>query len=277
MSDALYQPKPVRVDSRNQNALEKGIPALDINKIIQLIVDVAKNDKTPEEAAKEFARPYQTFAEVYARDQAEKLIETGLGAIGLEMLSTRAFSEQIVRISEKIAVYVKAFMTGEITDQEFISRLGGSGIKDVTMQILSALGIHEKLGVDNPAEIMKLAPTVLAFSASMAAYKELRKAMDELETARERRIQIEEACRESVSMIRSYRREMERIVTNYLTVRLETFETGFEAMEKAMLNDDVNGYIRGNVEIQEVLGYDVQFESQDEFDALMESDDAFKL
>lgn len=124
---------------------------------------------------------------------------------------------------------------------------------------------------------MKLAPAVVAFTASIAAYKELRKAMDDLAVAKERRMQIEAACQESISMIRYYRAEMERIVSSYLTERLETFESGFEAMDRAMLDGDVDGYIKGNTEIQSILGYDVQFSSQDEFDALMDSDDAFKL
>ena len=43
------------------------------------------------------------------------------------------------------------------------------------------------------------------------------------------------------------------------------------------MDGDIDGYIKGNTEIQSILGYDVQFTSQDEFDALMDSDDAFKL
>lgn len=258
---------------------EDGIitPALDINKIIQLVFDVANGEKTPETAAKEFVNPYRAFAEVFAKDKAMEMIEAGVGAAGIQSLSNRDFSENVVMISGTIADHVKLFMNHEISEEELILFIGNSGIKDVGMQVLSALGIHEKLGVENPAEIMKLAPAVMAFTASMAAYKELKKAMDDLALARAQRIQIEKECQESISMIRMYRTEMERIVSSYLTVRLETFESGFAAIDQALIEGDINGYIKGNTEIQQILGYNAQFSNQDEFDALMDSDESFKL
>ena len=277
MSGAQSNSHPDADARRALQAAMEGMPAIDVNIIIRLIAEVAGGEKTPEAAVKEFARPYQAFAEVFARDKAKELFEAGIGAVGIESLANRSFSEQLIKSAEKVAVYVREYMNGEITEDQFISRIGGSGIKDINMQILSALGIHEKLGVENAAEITKLAPAVLAFTASMAAYKELRKAMDDLAVAKERRLQIEVACQESISMIRQYRAEMERIVSNYLAERLDTFESGFEAMDRAIVDGDIDGYIKGNTEIQSILGYNVQFTSQDEFDALMDSDDAFKL
>ena len=258
---------------------EDGIitPVFGINKIIQLVFDVANGEKTPETAAKEFVSPYRAFAEVFAKDKAMEMIEAGVEAAGIQSLSNRDFSENVVMISRTIANYVKLFMNHEISEEELIAFIGNSGIKDVGMQVLSALGIHEKIGVENPAEIMKLAPAVMAFTASMAAYKELKKAMDDLTLAKAQRIQIEKECQESISMIRMYRTEMERIVSNYLTVRLETFESGFAAIDRALIEGDINGYIKGNTEIQQILGYNVQFSNQDEFDALMDSDESFKL
>ena len=256
---------------------DNGMPAVNINKIIRLIVEVADGDKTAEAAAKELARPYEAFAQIYAKNKAKELVAAGVGAAGIDALADSSFAEKLVKTSEKVGQLVKAYMDGQLTEEQFISLIGGAGIKDVNMQVLSALGIHEKLGVDNAAEIMKLAPAVVAVTASLAAYKELRKAMDDLADAREKRAQIEAACEESISTIRLYRAEMERIVSEYLTVRLETFEAGFEAMDQAILDGDIDGYIRGNTEIQSILGHEVQFTNQDEFDALMDSDMAFKL
>ena len=48
-------------------------------------------------------------------------------------------------------------------------------------------------------------------------------------------------------------------------------------MNQALLENDLNGYIRGNAEIQKLLGYDVQFTNQEEFDDLMDSDLSLKL
>ena len=235
--------------SKEELPTEQCLPALEINKIIKSIVDVALGNKTPEVAAKEFVKPYKEFAKVFARDKAKKLIESAVKNLGIEGLSDKEFSDNLINSSKRI----------------------------IAMPVLSALGIHEKLGVKNPAEIMKLAPHVVAYNATMAAYEELRKAQEDLTIAKERRKQIEAACAEAVTMIRLYRGEMEQTVSKYLSSHIGTFEAGFDAMDKALLDGDVNGYIRGNVEIQEILGRDIQFRNQEEFNDLMDSDDAFIL
>ena len=135
----------------------------------------------------------------------------------------------------------------------------------------------DKLGVKSLSEIGNVATCALTFAALTEAYKIVREAQEDLQFAREERIKIEAACDESIELIRQYRAEMEYAVNHYLSERLETFESGFAAMDKAILENDSDGYIRGNVAIQEILGYKSQFTNQEEFDNLMDSDIAFKL
>ena len=78
-------------------------------------------------------------------------------------------------------------------------------------------------------------------------------------------------------MIRQYRDEMNRAVEKYLGVHLSAFEEGFDSMDRALLEDDINGFLSGNARIQEVLGHGIQFRNQEEFDSLMLSDEAFSL
>ena len=70
---------------------------------------------------------------------------------------------------------------------------------------------------------------------------------------------------------------MKNQVETYMVDHLDTFSHGFDAMDKAILDQDVNGFLRGNVFIQEKLGHIVQFRTQNEFDALMASDESFQL
>lgn len=44
-----------------------------------------------------------------------------------------------------------------------------------------------------------------------------------------------------------------------------------------MASNDSNQVIRGNVTIQQALGREAQFTTQDEFDELMESDESFQF
>ena len=46
-------------------------------------------------------------------------------------------------------------------------------------------------------------------------------------------------------------------------------------MNQAIISNDPDGYISGNVQIQQILGAEIQFTNQDEFDSLMDSDEDF--
>lgn len=264
---------PVQPSTKASEILDR----LDINKIIQLIVDVSNGEKKPEEAVHEYAKPYIDMAGVFVVNKTKEWINNGVERAGMKELSETEFADSLINSAKGVAQAVHRYLWEGMTDEQFVKALGNVGIQDIATQILSALGITDSLGVENVGEILKLAPPVLALNASMAAYKELRKAMDDLEAARERRKEIEAACEESIAMIREYRAEMERIVAEYLTVRLETFEHAFATMEKALVEMDSDGYLAGNAEIQKILNYDVQFTNQKEFDDLMISDEKFKL
>ncbi len=250
---------------------------LDINKLIQLIIDVSSNEKTAKEAVQEFAKPYVDFAEVYTLNKAKEFINEKLNEAGLEDLSDTDFSEKLIDSAKGVASAVHRYIREGMTEEQFVNEIGNTGLQDVMTNVMSALGIHEKLGVNSVEDILKLAPPVLAVTASLAAYRELRKALDDLEIAKKRRKEIEAECEMSITMIRRYKAEMDRVVSDYLTDRLETFDMAMEVMENALMEMDSDGYLKGNAIIQEILGYKSQFTNQKEFDDLMDSNESFRL
>ena len=238
----------------------------DINRIIKMIVDVAKGDIAPQEAALTAGMAEGAFDGVFVREHGAEQIEAAMMISGIDGLADYALSENLVGISEHIAFHIKAYMGGEITGENLVAGIGGPGIKDINTQILYAMGLHKKLGVKNPEDILRLAPVFLGFCASMAAYQELRKKLDDSDTIEEEKTGLEEACRESVSMIRLYREEMEDVIYKYLSVRLRTFELAFSTVDKAFMDGDFDGYIKNNAEIQEtlVLDYDDEFKEEED-------------
>ncbi len=66
--------------------------------------------------------------------------------------------------------------------------------------------------------------------------------------------------------------KLEETVAQYLAEDIEQFVTGFDYMNEGLASGDSNLVIKGNVVIQRVLGREPQFENQEEFDALMDSD-----
>ena len=261
-------------------------PELDINKLINIAFDLcckrnALSDEdwreAKEKAKEEVMKEVMPFVENHLKQHATAAVLAGISAVGIKELATQKFSSDLVDSAQQIGIWVCQCMKKEISKEDFISNMAGPGNQKLVKDLMAALKIDEKIGVSSVEEIFKLSYPVMAYTASMAAYKELRKAQEEYEEAQEERILIEKACAESVAMIRQYREEMDRVVSRYLTEHLETFESGFAAMDQAIMDGDVDGYIKGNVEIQKILGYDTQFTNQQEFDDLMDSDIAFKL
>jgi len=254
-----------------------GFPQIDVLALIKMITEVAAGDKTPGQAAKDFAKPFQLAALVFAKEKAADYVKSAVSRIGLEELNRTNFADALVNEAESAAKLIRQFIAKQITEQELIERLGGSEMRKIADKVLSALGVYSKLGIANMSEVMKLPPLILAVTASAAAFLELRRALDDLALARKERLMIEAACRESIAMIREYRENLDNIVNQYLTERLETFSAGLAAMDRALCENDTDGYIRGNAEIQAILGYHMQFQNRSEFDRLIDSDEAFRL
>lgn len=267
---------------KNRTGAKSIHPELDINRLIKIAFELcckgsAISEDDLKRAYKEAMDEVKPYAERQIKKRAGAAVKAGIVALGIKELANEKFASALVNNAQQIGHWVHQYIKGEISDEAFVNNLVGPSTLKIITDILEALGIDEKLGVQNMQEVLMLSPPILAYNASMAAYKELRKAQEELAAAREERIRIEKACAESVAMILKYREEMDNVVTTYLTEHLETFEAGFAAMDQAMIDDDIDGYIKGNVAIQKILKYDVQFTSQEEFDDLMDSDFAFKL
>ena len=114
-------------------------------------------------------------------------------------------------------------------------------------------------------------------SAAIGVYKEISESVEEYNIAKEKRIKIEEECSEAIEMLNEYHEEMEIVVSEYMIERLMVFGESLDKMDEALINDDTDSFIEGNNQIQNKLGRESQFSSMDDFDALMSSDDSFKL
>ena len=114
-------------------------------------------------------------------------------------------------------------------------------------------------------------------SAVLGVYRQIDTALTEKQLAHEERVRIEAEVHEHIKILNAQRSEMEMVVTEYMEQRLEIIEQAFDQIELAILEDNSDLFIGGNNMIQAMLGRQAQFTSQDEFDALMDMDDAFVL
>ena len=114
-------------------------------------------------------------------------------------------------------------------------------------------------------------------SAVLGVYRQIDTALTEKQLAHEERVRIEAEVHEHIKILNAQRSEMEMVVTEYMEHHLEIIEQAFDQIELAILEDNSDLFIGGNNMIQAMLGRQAQFTSQDEFDALMDMDDAFVL
>ena len=87
--------------------------------------------------------------------------------------------------------------------------------------------------------------STLGYAAAVAIYEELSTALHDYELAKEERIRVERECAEAVELIRQYRRDMSRDVENYLATHDELFNRAFDAMDQALISNDIDGYLAG--------------------------------
>lgn len=270
-----------------QNA-KKIMPAMDINELIKIISSVfeAKDNRTEAviNAAKTLAEKYKKPIDAYMNAFSEAFIENSLKQMenqNLSKLGTKQFAKKIVSTTKKVENAVIAYCHSEIDEIELITRLQQTGILEVSQAFIQAAGINiaeVKTQIQSALHDTKGASVLfISFTASAAAYKMLREALQEAALMHETRIEIEKECNESIAMMKQFRERMSSTVSDYLFIHTETFNAGVSAMDQAILEDDIDGFIRGNAMIQDILNYNVQFRTKDEFDALMYSDTVFIL
>lgn len=251
-----------------------------MTQIINAAIAVCQGKKSRDQAVYEILGEYKNAAafriENGIRQRFDDMIRNSPNE-GVRGLSEKDFTDRLVMCTKTIAENVHRLYRLEISPEQFMDSLINKDLKKVANDALEALGVPKALGKEDADSIWLMSSDEVAYAALTEVYKELRKALEDAEIAHERRLKIEAECRETVACITSYRIEMEQVVSKYLKVRYETFEAGFAAMDRAIMENDIDGYLGGNAEIQKVLGYRVQFSNMEEFEDLMLSDEAFKL
>ena len=262
---------------------DESLPEIKVTVLIQFLFDLFSSDKGKrsdviEKYIKEYGPVFKTYGKILVEEFSEKAMNDFFENSDREEFKTMAengVARCLVKSSEKVFAIFAAYFKKEISDEEFLIRMSQTGIGEVGVKIMDAFGIDPSNLSTDPSTLLKLSGPFLAYQGAMGAYREYRKAIDDLQLARESRLQVEAECQRSIEMIRTYRLEAEQRVSKYMNEHLDAFESGFAAMDQAILDNDPDGYIAGNVQIQQILGAKVQFTNQEEFDALMESDEDF--
>lgn len=208
-----------------------------------------------------------------------------------EMLltSTTAFTAvDVVAAGVKAAIKNQGFKGGFAKD--FLVGINYSGVARLCLAGLSSVVTSDRLEkyyddfsemsekIQNSEVIECITDVPLGLvPATIKVVRDLKESITDYKEAREERIRIQKQCDEQIRILTEYRNDIESEVAGYLVSNITVFDEAFSQMDQAVINNDSDAYIEANSKIQDKLGKESQFNSQDEFDGLMDSDDDFKL
>ena len=251
--------------------------------IIKNFVACVKGEKEPQDAAVEVTKDTGTGAAFsYATAFSGAVVKGTMQNASSEYirsLSKTSLPAQMVSTTVNVGKVMARFIKGEITGTECIVQLGEDGFGELgaAMYATAFTTVVKGAGSRVLTVVAGAAGSTIGYMAAVAVYQELKTSLVEYQLAMEERKRIEAECAEAVVMIREYREQMIAAYEQYFTEHLEAFRNGVDAMDKAMIEGDVNGFLGANAQIQTALGRKPQFRTQDEFDDLMLSDESFKL
>lgn len=245
--------------------------------IVQNLVALIRDEKAPDEAVMAVAIDTGSSA----------AISYGTGFVGasikgfmqnahsgtLQTLSKTNLPGIVVSVAVGAGKTMNRYLNGEINGVECFEELGEQGTGMVSSALFATIG---QMAIPIPV-VGGLIGGMLGYAIASASYGTLLTTLKDEKLAHENRIIIEQACQEHILLIRAYRLEVEQAISEYLTSNMEIFHNSFDSIKSSLAIGDIDGFITGANAISEALGREVQFRSLSEFDALMNSDQNFRL
>lgn len=245
--------------------------------IISNLVAVSKGDKSPEVALGDVAKDTGSAAVVGGTTgfvgSAIQGAMRNAASDTVRTLSKTNLAATIVTATMGASKSLSRYIQGDIDGVQCFEELGEQGYGMISSAMFAVVG---QAVIPIPA-VGAIIGSMVGYSLASASYGLLLESQKEAKLAHEKRLYIEAECAELSSMIRTYREDLERLISAYLDEKRQTFQIAFDSIKTSLAIGDVDGYIVGVNSISETLGREPQFHSQKEFDQLMASDTTFQL
>ena len=170
---------------------DESLPEVKATVLIQFLFDLFSTDKGKrsdviEKYIKEYGPVFKTYGKILGQEFLEKTLTDFLENSDREEFKAMAengVARCLVKSSEKVFSIFAAYFKKEISDEEFLIRMSQTGIGEVGVKIMDAFGIDPSNLSTDPSTLLKLSGPFLAYQGAMGAYREYRKAMDDLQLA----------------------------------------------------------------------------------------------
>lgn len=168
---------------------------------------------------------------------------------------------------------IKDYSEGKISTQECILRIGEKRINYVTTGYSMALG--QSL---IPIPIVGAAVGAFVGSSLIGEYtNQIIKQLQQKELEQKERERLIEEYKLLEKQYRKYRQELESYTQQYFEECREYFNIAIEEIKTSMIENNPGGIVEGTNKITKKLGGKVQYETFNEFEKFMKSDDIFEL
>ena len=188
-------------------------------------------------------------------------------------LSRTNIAGTTVNIALTSARILSNYFNGKIDGVECLEMLGQEGVGMVASAIFATIG---QIAIPIPV-VGGLIGGMIGYALSSASYGLLLGALKEKELAHKERMYIESVCNEHMRMIREYRLEIEKIINQYLSNKLEVFNESFKGIKNALEIGDVDLFIESTNKITENFGGKPAFSNMNEFNEIMLRKDTIKI
>ena len=178
-----------------------------------------------------------------------------------------------VNIALTSARILSNYFNGKIDGVECLEMLGQEGVGMIASAMFATIG---QIAIPIPV-VGGLIGGMIGYALSSASYGLLLGALKEKELAHKERMYIESVCNEHMRMIREYRLEIEKIINQYLSNKLEVFNESFKGIKNALEIGDVDLFIESTNKITENFGGKPAFSNMDEFNKIMLRKDTIKI
>lgn len=245
--------------------------------VIRNAVSLVKGEKEFGEAASDVVKDTAIAAGTgYVTSAAGSVIKGALQnseSAALRGLSKTAFPAQLGIGVLEVGKTFYRYLNGDIDGTHCLVELGekGAGMTAVS----AGAGIGQAL---IPIPIVgAMVGSMCGYTLSSIWYNTLVTALQGAKLARAERLQVEAECNAAVEALREYRAEMEKLIQNYFRQHMEAFQLAFSEMHEAFQTGDVDLMIGGANRITEDLGKKALFRNMDEFEEMMNSNEAIHL
>ena len=188
---------------------------------------------------------------------------------GVRAASMTGLPQVMVQVAISTSQVLYKYFTGKIDGRECVQELSQQSANMLATSMFTMIG---QAVIPIPV-VGGLVGGMVGYALSSATFGMLKQAFADQAMAKERRLEIEAACKVHIQQMNVYREQFETLMAAYLAEEKEFFRVTFTGMQDALAVNDTQWVIDTGNEMIRHFGGEVTFTNQKEFDALMEDED----